>query len=137
LDWHDYSEDSWQLRQLPEILAGVKRVVWTIVPVLGSDVTQRDGQGNTACAALAGFAFAHGLELAVLRAGAARDVADVAGVGKVFLAGEPAADGRRRVERVRIGPGSARVQSAREKAPEEESRCRRFVFCFSQRTRRT
>lgn len=74
--WRVLTPGAWSLKDLPAKLRGVGTVVWTIAQhPEGSD--QRDGKENAAAGVVAGFAFARGAQLRVLREKGAREVADV------------------------------------------------------------
>ncbi|MBI1382180.1 MAG: SUMF1/EgtB/PvdO family nonheme iron enzyme [Planctomycetaceae bacterium] len=81
--WQRYSGGTWTLADMHRQLDGIGRVVWVICP-RDDQQDPRDGPGNTACAALAGFARALDIETVTLRATAARNVADVASKATVF-----------------------------------------------------
>ena len=94
-------DSGWNLVDLPEKLAGLRRIVWVVLPFeAGSD--RRDGKENAAHSVLAGYWKGLERELVVLRHEEARDIVDVGREDRLF----PGLDGfERELERL-VGPES-------------------------------
>ncbi len=81
--WERLPNTRWNLADLPDLLVNVSDLIWLIAPVPeGSE--ERDGVENSANAVVAGYAFAMGIPLIVLRSNEAREVADVVHEAQVF-----------------------------------------------------
>lgn len=75
--WRTLPVEGWGLHQLPELLKGIGRVVWVIVPH-DESAKSRDGDDNSALAVIAGCADSSlGMQLQVFKHAQARSVADL------------------------------------------------------------
>jgi len=82
-EWRYLSQQGWNLVSMPERLRDVGAVVWVITDYAeGADV--RDGAENAGNAIVAGFTYARGANLTVLRHESARRVVDVEAQERVF-----------------------------------------------------
>ncbi len=102
-DWRFLPDEGWELKDLPELLDGVDRVVWVITP-FSRDTDQRDGVENAAGAVVAGYALATDRQLSVLRHDQAREVVDVLSRELRFSGKDDLRTQLTRISRPPIGP---------------------------------